>query len=106
MTDLVHNVNSSEEISNAAARLRQAALDTTISQNDVMAVFDAWARCLDSRDLDDLPGIVFLRMWLRRGSLEPIIARELGANGLHGGWSEYGRASCKAFPLGVVCHLP
>jgi hypothetical protein len=106
MTELVHNVNSSEDISNAAARLRQAALDTTISPNDVMTVFDSWARCLDSRELDDLPGIVFLRMWLRRGSLEPIIARELGANGLHGGWSEHGRAKCRAFPIGVVGHWP
>jgi len=38
--------------------------------------------------------------------LEPIIARELGSNGLHGGWSESGRAKCKAFPLGVVGHWP
>ena len=45
-------------------------------------------------------------MWLRRGTLEPIIARELGSNGLHGGWNESGRAKCKAFPLGVVGHWP
>ncbi len=25
---------------------------------------------------------------------------------LHGGWTEYGRAKCKAFPLGVVGHWP
>src|SRR5215475_13049203 len=35
-----------------------------------------------------------------------IITRELGSNGLDGGWSEYGRAKCKAFPLGVVGHWP
>ncbi len=45
-------------------------------------------------------------MWLRRGTLEPIIARELGPNGLYGGWNEYGRAKCKAFPVGVVGHWP
>jgi len=45
-------------------------------------------------------------MWLRRGTLEPIIARELGSKGLHGGWSEYGRAKSKAFPIGVVGHWP
>jgi acyl-CoA reductase LuxC len=106
MTELVHNVNSSEEITGAAARLRQAAVESEISPNEVMAVFDAWAKCLDARELDDLPGIVFLRMWLRRGTLEPIIARELGANGLHGGWSEYGRAKFRAFPVGVVGHWP
>jgi Acyl-CoA reductase (LuxC) len=106
MTELVHNVDSPEEISSAAARLRQAALEMELSPNDVMNVFDCWARCLDARDLDDLPGIVFLRMWLRRGTLEPIIARELGSNGLHGGWSEYGRAKCRAFPVGIVGHWP
>jgi hypothetical protein len=104
--EIQHNVDSPEEISQAAVRLRQAVRDTKISPNEVMAVFDAWAKSLDSRELDDLPGIVFLRMWLRRGTLEPIIARELGANGLHGGWSDYGRAKCKAFPLGVVGHWP
>src|ERR1700683_5848014 len=105
MTELQH-VNSAAESSSAAARLRQVVLDAEISPDDVMTVFDSWAKKLDARELDDLPGIVFLRMWLRRGTLEPIIARELGGNGLHGGWSEYGRASCQAFPLGVVCHLP
>ncbi|MGA2983096.1 MAG: acyl-CoA reductase [Terriglobia bacterium] len=71
-----------------------------------MTVFDSWAKSLAARELDDAPGIVFLRMWLRRGTLEPIIERELGPNGLHGGWNEYGRAKLKAFPLGVVGHWP
>jgi hypothetical protein len=106
MTTLTQNVNSPAEISCAAVKLRQAVLDAEISPNDVMAVFDSWAKSLDARDLDDIPGIVFLRMWLRRGTLEPIIARELGSNGLNGGWTEYGRAECKAFPLGVVGHWP
>jgi len=72
----------------------------------VMTVFDAWAKGLDAREMDDIPGILFLRMWLKRGNLEPIIARELGANALHGGWTEYGRAKCKAYPVGVVGHWP
>ena len=71
-----------------------------------MNVFEAWASRLDAREFNDAPGIPFLRMWLRRGTLEPIIARELGPNGLHGGWSEYGHAKCKAFPVGVVGHWP
>ncbi|HYA43672.1 MAG TPA: acyl-CoA reductase [Syntrophobacteraceae bacterium] len=71
-----------------------------------MTVFDSWAKSLDARELDDLPGIPFLRMWLRRGTLEPIITRELGSNSLHGGWTENGLAKCKAFPVGVVGHWP
>jgi Acyl-CoA reductase (LuxC) len=106
MTELLHNVDSSEEISCAAARLRQAVLDAELSPNDVMKVFDCWAKSLDARELDEIPGIVFLRMWLRRGTLEPIIARELGSNGLHGAWSEFGRAKFRAFPLGLVGHWP
>ncbi len=106
MTELQHHVSSSAEISSAAARLRQAVFDTEISPNDVMTVFDSWARSLDSRQLDEVPGIVFLRMWLSRGTLGPLITRELGSNGIHGGWSEYGRAQCRAFPLGVVGHWP
>jgi hypothetical protein len=106
MVALTHNVNSPAEISCAAVKLRQAVLDAEISPNEVMTVFESWSRSLDARELDHTPGIPFLRMWLRRGTLEPIVARELGSNGLHGGWSEYGRAKCKAFPLGVVGHWP
>jgi hypothetical protein len=105
-TDLTQNVTSPAEITSAAVKLRQAVMDVEISPNDVLTVFDSWAKSLGSRELDDMPGIVFLRMWLRRGTLEPIIARELGSNGLHGGWTEYGRAKCKAFPVGVVGHWP
>lgn len=106
MTELTHTVHSPEEISAAAAKLRQAVSGLELSPDEVMTVFDSWAKRLDARELDDLPGIPFLRMWLRRGTLEPIIARELGSNALHGGWTEYGRAKCKAFPLGVVGHWP
>ncbi len=106
MTELTHTVHSPVEISAAAANLHQVISEAEISPNEVMTVFDSWAKSLDARELDDLPGIPFLRMWLRRGTLEPIIARELGSNGLHGGWTEYGRAKCKAFPLGVVGHWP
>ncbi len=93
-------------ISCAVRNLRQAVRDQELSPNDVLNVFESWAKKLDARELDDVPGIVFLRMWLRRGTLEPIIVRELGPDGLHGGWTEHGRAKFKAFPLGVVGHWP
>jgi Acyl-CoA reductase (LuxC) len=106
MAELTHAIHSPAEISAAAAKLHVAVLETDISPNEVMTVFENWAKKLDDRELDNLPGIPFLRLWLRRGTLEPIIARELGANGLHGGWTEYGSGKCKAFPLGVVGHWP
>jgi hypothetical protein len=106
MTELVHNVNSPDEIFSAAAKLRKGVLDADLSPNDVITVLESWGKALDARELDDVPGIVFLRIWLRRGSLEPMIVRELGPSGLNGGWNEHGLAECKAFPLGVVGHWP
>ena len=106
MAELTHAVHSPAEISNAAAQLRQVVSESEISPNEVITVFETWAKHLDARELDALPGIPFLRVWLRRGTLEPIVVRELGGNALDGGWTEYGRAKCRAFPLGVVGHWP
>jgi hypothetical protein len=102
----IQAIDSAAEISDAAAELHQATSSDELSPNEVMTVFDSWAKNLDARELDQVPGIVFLRMWLRRGTLEPILTRELGSNSLDGGWTQYGRAKCKAFPLGVVGHWP
>lgn len=106
MPELQQHVDSAGEIAGAAAKLRQALREAEVSPNQVLAVFDSWAKSLDARELDEIPGIVFLRMWLRRGTLEPIIARELGPNSLEGGWNEAGRARLKAFPVGIVGHWP
>lgn len=106
MPALAHRVVLAEEISSASIRLRQAIRERELSPNDVIAVFDRWAKSLHTRELDDVPGVPFLRMWLRRGTLEPVIERELGPNGMDGGWNDYGRAKCKAFPLGVIGHWP
>jgi len=106
MAGLIEAVDSPEQISDAAAEMRRFISSDEISPNEVIAIFGSWAKSLDARELDEIPGIVFLRMWLRRGTLEPIVTRELGSNSLDGGWTEYGRARCKAFPLGVVGHWP
>src|SRR5208283_2793833 len=100
MTELTHAVHSPAEISDAAAKLRQAVSALELSPDEVIAIFDSWAKSLDARELDDLPGIPFLRMWLRRGTLEPIIARELGPESADGRWIQEGRAKLRAFPLG------
>jgi Acyl-CoA reductase (LuxC) len=107
ITEIVQAVQSTAELTAAAAKLRQVtAEDEILLPNEVISVFDAWAKKLDARELDELPGIPFLRMWLRRGTLEPIIARELGPDALHGGWTESGHAKLRAFPIGVVGHWP
>ncbi len=105
-TKVVQAVHAPAEITDAADELRRRAANDEMTPNEVMTVFEAWAMSLQAKELDEVPGIVFLRMWLRRGTLEPIINRELGEESLNGGWTEYGRARCKAFPLGVVGHWP
>jgi hypothetical protein len=105
-TRLIQAVQSAAEISDASTELRRYIAGDPITPNEVMGIFESWAKSLGARELDEVPGIVFLRMWLRRGTLEPIVSRELGIESLDGGWSDYGRARCRAFPLGIVGHWP
>jgi hypothetical protein len=106
MAGRVQAVQTPAEIADAAAELHRVVSGKALTPNEVMSIFESWAKALDARQLDEIPGIVFLRIWLRRGTLEPIVLRELGANSLNGGWTQAGRAQCKAFPLGVVGHWP
>jgi acyl-CoA reductase LuxC len=103
---LTQEVHSPQEISCAAQRLREIARQKEISPQTVLEVFERWAAALDDRELREVPGLAFLRLWLRRGTLEPVLLRELGPDFLNGGWREDGRARLRAFPLGVVGHWP
>ena len=108
MNDLMLNpaVHSPQEITCAAKQVREIAREKEIAPNTVLEIFEQWAAALDSRDLREVPGLAFLRLWLRRGTLEPLLLRELGPDFLHGGWQGDGRARLRAFPLGVVGHWP
>ena len=106
MSDLIHAVDSPQEIAGAARQLREIARQKQIAPQAVLEVFERWAAALDDRELHDVPGVTFLRLWLRRGNLEPVLLRELGPSPVNGGWREDGRARLRAFPLGVVGHWP
>jgi len=106
MVNSVHIIDSPEQILAAAERLRDTAMATEVTPDTVLDVFEAWAVALGARDTADIPGVAFLRLWLRRGTLEPIIARELGPGALQGDWIQNGRARLKACPIGVVGHWP
>jgi Acyl-CoA reductase (LuxC) len=105
MSDLIHAVDSPQEIARAARRLRETAQGELIPPQAVLQVFEQWSEALQAREFE-IPGLAFLRLWLRRGNLEPILLRELGPNALSGGWLEDGRAKLRTFPLGVVGHWP
>jgi len=106
MNEFPYVIDSPEQISLAAERLRQTVMAKEITPESVLEVFETWAGALGGRDTADIPGVAFLRLWLRRGTLEPVIRRELGRGALHGEWMEDGRAKLKAYPIGVVGHWP
>ena len=105
MSDLIQAVDSPSEIEFAASRLRATAQQKPISPQEMLEVFEQWAAALETREFE-VPGLAFLRLWLRRGTLEPILVRELGADSLNGSWREEGQARLRAFPVGVVGHWP
>ena len=106
MSELIQVVDSAQEISGAARRLREIGRLKEIHPQVVLDIFEQWAAALDDRELRKVSGMTFLRLWLRRGNLEPLLLRELGSGVLNGGWWEDGRARLRAFPLGVVGHWP
>jgi hypothetical protein len=107
MTDCIHFVDSPAEITAAAATLRRnIAEEGELTPDEVLAVFESWAEALSAKELDAIPGTAFLKLWLRRGTLEPVIIRELGRKALTGEWMEDGRARLRPFPVGVVGHWP
>jgi hypothetical protein len=106
MKDLIQEVSSAEEITSLAQGLREVARCKPMTTELVLDIFEEWAAALDKPALREIPGAVFLRLWLRRGTLEPILIRELGPDSLDGHWREEGRAKLRAFPVGIVGHWP
>jgi Acyl-CoA reductase (LuxC) len=106
MSDVIQAVDSFQVINCAARQLRETARQKEISCQPILDIFEQWAAALDDREMHDVPGVTFLRLWLRRGNLEPLLIRELGPNSLSGGWQQEGRARVRAFSLGVVGHWP
>lgn len=106
MPDLIRIVDSHQEIVAAGERLREISQQKEIAPAVVLGLFERWAAALDDRDLREVPGVTFLRLWLRKGTLVPILCRELGPNWLDGAWGQDGRARLRAFPLGVIGHWP
>lgn len=106
MSDAVQIVDSPQEIASAALRLRASAREKDLCPAAILEVFGRWASALDDASTRDIPGVTFLRLWLRRGTLEAILRRELGVDSPAGEWQEDGHARLRAFPLGVVGHWP
>jgi len=106
MNEVIQSITSPEEIGGAAKRLRQAALRSDLTPTAILEIFEQWSAALDTPGVREIPGGAFLRLWLRPGTLQPILRRELGPQSLDGGWWGDANAKLKAFPLGVIGHWP
>ena len=102
MSDLIRQFDSARDITAAAQRVRERALARELSPTQVIEILERWGESLRGLAVDAIPGVPFLKLWLRRGTLESLVVRELGAEGLNGEWRAEGSARVRAFPLGVV----
>jgi acyl-CoA reductase LuxC len=106
MAEVIQQVDSAREMAVVAERLRASALERELSPSQVIEILERWGEALRGSEVDAIPGVPFLRLWLRRSTLEPIIVRELGAEALQGAWREERPARLRTFPLGVIGHWP
>jgi hypothetical protein len=106
MRDIIQTPDSPSAIATAAGRLRDAIRENDATPQTVLEIFELWADSLGAPDLRGVDGLPFLRLWLRRGTLEPILTRELGPDSLRGRYQQEGRARLQPFPLGVIGHWP
>lgn len=106
MTDLVRAFESPQEIITAVGRVRETALQQQLTPDRAIEALERWGAALHGGGLESIPGVPFLRLWLRRGTLEPIVRRELGGEALDRSWRKEAGARLRTLPLGVVGHWP
>ena len=106
MSDLIRHFDSARDITAAAELVRERALLRELRASEVIEILERWGEALHGPEVDAVPGVPFLKLWLRRGTLESIVQRELGAEALRGEWRAEGSARLRAFPLGVIGHWP
>lgn len=106
MSQVIPMANSPLEIAHTARQLREVALNKPLSLDAALDLLEKWSAALQGGELDNVPGMPFLRLWLRRGTLEPILGRELGFEALNGAWHAEGMAKLRTFPRGTIGHWP
>jgi hypothetical protein len=106
MPDVIHAINSSEELNFASCRLKEVARQSELPAEALLGTLEAWAAALDCPEVREIPGAAFLRLWLRRNTLEAILVREFGQASRHDEWLEYAHVRQRAYPVGMVAHWP
>lgn len=98
------SVTSAEEVESISRHLQ--AHDAIVSVSQLIGIFEEWGALLNDPSLADIPGLAFLKLWLRKGTLQRILQREFGEGADTGSWFALGRSRFKAFPVGIVGHWP
>ncbi len=95
-----------EDVRAAARALRAVLREEPPSVDALLDACDRWSRAIPASPAREVPGAVFLSLWLKRGSLEALMRREFGDDHLAGSWRCEGRARLRAHPVGLVGHWP
>lgn len=98
---MIAKIESSRTIHDLADRLAKTsapALDARI------ALLHRWGELLHSPRCSNIEGVPFLRLWLRRATLESVVERELGPE--KEDWRASGSRRIRPLPLGISGHWP
>lgn len=97
----IMEIRTVAELQGELERLRRASPLPPVGQ--IIDRLEDWGAALSR---SQLPGAVFLRLWLRRGTLEPMLVRELGDAHIEGRWTEADGIRRRSLPVGLVGHWP
>ena len=101
----MQRATSVADVHAAAGQLRDAEKRPGPAPEALFEVLEAWSAAIAASPARDVPGVPFLKLWLRRATFEGMLCRELGPEFLRGDWTGE-RARLKDFPVGIVGHWP
>lgn len=99
-------IKNRSEVDKVASSLRSHISATHFNIKKVLDICQAWSESIISSPAGNIPGAVFLSMWLKRTTLERILRREFGEYYLENEWLIDGNSWLKPFPVGIVGHWP
>ncbi|MFA7402898.1 MAG: acyl-CoA reductase [Pelobacteraceae bacterium] len=102
---VIEPVDTADRITAIARELKQILAEEPLPVQELVSICDGWSSEVVKHPAASVPGAVFLGMWLRKGTLTAILARELGER-WHEGWVRENNNRFKTFPVGLVGHWP
>lgn len=98
-------VTQPAQLHELAGALRQRQHDESFDIHVLLDLLDHWSRSLVSSAAAQVPGAIFLSLWMRRSTLTSLLQREFGVESLPD-WDTQGKSRFRRFPVGLVGHWP